>query len=173
MSTKMLQVKNKLYAAFQEDHAVLGRSLYDLRILIQKGDVAAIRDLANEIIEVSGAHIAFEEFEFYPALRSHLTEKEVVNMYLEHAEGLQLLQQLSGLEDNQLSSDDFSKHVFSSLDVLDHHVADCGNLFGAMGGLADTDYIHLMEKLAYWRELSPSWSEISDLSKIEETIGDA
>jgi len=169
----MLQVKKRLFAAFQEDHAVLGRSLHNLRILIQKGDATSIRVLANEIIEISGAHIAFEEFEFYPALRSHLSESEVVNMYLEHAEGLQLLQQLSCVEDNQLSSDDFMKHIFTSLDVLDHHVADCGNLFGAMGGLTETDYIHLMERLAYWREISPSWLEVSGLSIMEESIGGA
>lgn len=170
MSTKMLHVKNKLFEAFQEDHAILGRSLHDLRVLINAGDSASIRDLANDIIEISGAHIAFEEFEFYPALRSHLSESEVVNMYLEHAEGLQLLQQLSIVEDNELSSEDFVKSIFSSLDILDHHVADCGNLFGAMGGLTEAEYTHLMEKLAYWRGLAPSWSEISNLTQIEGNI---
>jgi len=170
MTSNMLHVKNRLFAAFQEDHAVLGRSLHDLRILINKGEAGPIRDLAKQIIETSGAHIAFEEFEFYPALRSHLSESEVTNMYLEHAEGLQLLQELSAIEDGKLFSSDFLKHVYSSLDVLDHHVADCGNLFGAMGGLSEIEYGDLINKIEYWRELSPTWSDIENLSKMEEGI---
>lgn len=165
MTEKMTHIKKSLYEAFQADHAVLGRSLYDLRLLIADENPTEIRKLANEIIQTSGAHIAFEEFEFYPALKSHLSEAEISAMYLEHAEGLQLLEELSVIDDSAFESVDFLKETFSSLDILDHHIADCGNLFGAMGGLTEAEYTHLVEKLTYWRELAPSWSDVFNLSQ--------
>lgn len=168
MSKKVTHIKNKLYEAFQADHAELGRGLYNIRMLIPEGYSDAIPQLANAIIQSAGAHIAFEEFDFYPALRSRLSEEEVSRMYLEHAEGLALLQKLSSADETTFSSAGFIAETLSALDNLDHHVADCGNLFGAMGGLTDTEYVHLMDRLSYWRERAPSWSEIKTIAQTQK-----
>lgn len=165
MNEKVTHIKNQLYEAFQEDHAALGRGLYDIRMMISAGHLAGIRKVSNEIIRSAGAHIAFEEFDFYPALKSRLSEEEVSRMYLEHAEGLRLLQKLSRADEDKYVSNDFIAEALSALDVLDHHVSDCGDLFGAMGGLTDDEYSYLMQRLSYWRERAPSWSDIEALSE--------
>lgn len=164
MNEKVTDIKNKLFEAFQEDHAQLGQGLYEIRMELAEGNAEAIRNLAADIISTAGAHIAFEEYDFYPTLKAHLSPTEIKKMYLEHAQGLALLEKLVIASDKDFQSVAFIERCLNEIDILDHHVADCGNLFGAMGGLSDEDYQRLMQRLAYWREQAPVWSDVAKLT---------
>jgi hypothetical protein len=165
----MTQIKKKLFDAFQADHAELGRGLYGLRIALSSGDPDGARRAANVLDTNAGAHIAFEEFDFYPALKSRLSEEEVAAMYLEHAEGLILIHEIKGASDSVLNSSQKKAQLLKQIDVLDHHVADCGDLFGAMGGLSDVEYENLLSRLEYWRHEAPQWSDIPELAATQMT----
>ncbi len=41
------------------------------------------------------------------------------------------------------------------------HVSECGELFGAMGGLPPEEQAALLATLEAWRAKAPRWSEIS------------
>jgi hypothetical protein len=150
-------VRKRLFQAFEDDHAELGRRLYQLRQFIASKDNVPAKKLAGEILQTAGAHIAFEEHDFYPALRAHLSADEVSRMYAEHEQGLLFLEALStrGPDSAQDTDTDLRE-----IDALDHHVADCGRLFGAMGGLSSKAMADLMARLEAWRRLSPSWSDV-------------
>lgn len=164
MTEKVTDIKNRLFAAFQEDHAQLGQGLYEIRMELAEGNAEAIRTLAANIISAAGAHIAFEEFDFYPTLKARLSPEEVKKMYFEHAQGLALLEKLAISNDEDFQSVAFIEKCLKEIDVLDHHVADCGNLFGAMGGLSHKDYERLMQRLEYWRDQAPLWSDVAELT---------
>jgi hypothetical protein len=159
----MTQIKKKLFDAFQADHADLGKGLYGLRLALSNGDPHGARRAALFIDTNAGAHIAFEEFDFYPALKSRLSESEVAAMFLEHAEGIELISEIANASDSTLSSPHKIAQLLKQIDTLDHHVADCGDLFGAMGGLSESDYKNLLAKLEYWRRQAPRWSEIPEM----------
>lgn len=157
MSSSVPDVRKRLFDAFQDDHAELGRRLYELRQCISSKDCKQAKRLAAEILQTAGAHIAFEEHDFYPALRSHLSAEEVERMYAEHEQGLAFLEALSKADpqtERDMTAD------LAEIDALDHHVADCGRLFGAMGGLAPQAMADLMTRLEAWRRVSPSWSDV-------------
>jgi len=64
----MTQIKQQLFNAFREDHAVLGGSLNELGERLRATDVEGAKLAVEHVSKVAGAHIAFEEHDFYPAL---------------------------------------------------------------------------------------------------------
>lgn len=154
-----------LFEAFQSDHADLARNLFDLRISISEGRQKDMRIRAAQILESAGAHIAFEEFDFYPILKPMLENGEVSRMYLEHAEGLEFLERIANCEDSLFAEDNFLSDAICSLEKLEHHVADCGNLFWAVSALEDVQSQELLEQLYAWHKKAPAWTEIEALSQ--------
>lgn len=161
--------KMRLFDAFREDHAVLGRGLHALRERLATRDATGARTQAQRIDREAGAHIAFEEEDFYPALASFLGEREVDGMYRAHAEGLALVRDVMSARDADLVAGDEIRDFLRRVDAMSDHVAACGELFGAMGGLADDDIDRLLQRLAHWRDLAPRWSERG--SKRDQSTG--
>jgi len=161
MEQKLTDIKKSLFKIFQQDHAQLGEQLYQLRVALKQKDVTTAQKLVKEIDELSGAHIAFEEFEFYPALKKILTEDDVFRMYMEHADGFNLIEKIGTWNaENPPSSEVFST-TLEHLEIMEHHVADCGDLFGAMGGLEPAEYKTLYDKMMEWRRKAPRWQDIN------------
>jgi len=154
-----------LFKAFRSDHADLARDLLDLRISLSEGNQEDMQKQANRIIATAGAHIAFEEFDFYPILIPVLENGEVSRMYLEHAEGLRLIQKIANSKSNLFSDKSFLKEAISGLEKLEHHVADCGNVFWAVSSLDDDQSEELLQKLCEWHKKAPAWTDIEALSQ--------
>lgn len=163
--TKLDHTSNLLFKAFQADHIDLAENLLLLRMALSEGQLDDLRAQAARIIESAGAHIAFEEFDFYPVLEATLSESEVSRMYLEHAEGLALMTRIANLDGGDFGTTDFLIEVLQGLQKLEHHVADCGNLFEAVGNLDEAHCERLLNSLYDWHKRAPSWSEIEALSK--------
>jgi len=160
MEQKLTDIKNSLFRIFQQDHGRLGEQLFRLRTALKQKDIEAAQVIVTEIDELSGAHIAFEEFNFYPALRKFLSEDEVFRMYLEHSDGLDLILNIQGWDaDNPPNSESFDA-ALDHLKIMEHHVADCGDLFGAMGGLEPSEYKTLYDNLMEWRRKAPKWQDV-------------
>ena len=78
----------QLLHAFQCDHAMLGRDFSELSCCLRAGDAAGACAAARRIKESAGAHIGFEEEEYYPALIPLLGEQTVRQMGQEHCCGI-------------------------------------------------------------------------------------
>lgn len=167
MSPSVPDVRKRLFDAFQDDHAELGRRLYQLRQFIPSGAYKEAKKLATETLQIAGAHIAFEEHDFYPALRSYLSAEEVARMYAEHERGLAFLEALSAVD---ITTARDTATDLAEIDALDHHVADCGRLFGAMGGLSQEAMAELLMRLEAWRRMSPSWSDVKFIAHPCDTL---
>jgi len=157
--------RSRLFEAFREDHALLGQGLHRLRERLTARDAAGVRAAAEHLDRQAGAHIAFEEADFYPALEAFLSHREVDAMYREHAQGLALLVELMRVAEADLQIDDRVQRFLRRLDAMAAHVAECGDLFGAMGGLADADIDRLLSRLEHWRGVAPRWSERPEVQR--------
>jgi len=158
----LTKIKDRLFNAFREDHAVLGRGLYQLATHLRAGDEAKVRVAAAKLAQDAGAHIAFEEMNFYPALTPFLSQSDINEMHSDHARGRKLLQELVKLKEGALGDNAYLDKLIARVTAMEHHVSECGELFGAMGGLSDETQAELLEQLESWRERAPSWFEFSN-----------
>lgn len=145
-----------LFEAFRADHAVLGQGFYELGERLRAADAAGARQLAARIDHDAGPHIAFEEADFYPALKPILGRTELDEMYLDHARGRALLEEILALDATQID-DARQKRLLAGVEAMQTHIADCGDLFGAMGSLAPEQQNGLLKRLLFWREQAPRW----------------
>lgn len=155
----MTEINHDLFSAFREDHAVLGRGLHELRTLVLANEIGSLKAAAKKLDRNAGAHIAFEEENFYPALKAFLSSQEVDNMYDEHAHGAATLEKIDALaETGKLEPEQIDRFI-ERIDEMENHVSECGELFGAMGGLDRGQKEALLTDLLRWRRSAPSWTE--------------
>jgi hypothetical protein len=152
------QWKNSLFEAFHADHAVLGRGFHELSQCLRSNDLAAAQQAAQRIDSNAGAHIAFEEEHFYKALLPLLGAAEVEKMYHEHGHGLEVVKavmQAASLDEQQVAE------LLEKSEAMETHIAECGDLFAAMGRIPSEQQAELHKDLLKWREVNPRWTDYS------------
>ncbi|UCH49589.1 MAG: hemerythrin domain-containing protein [Betaproteobacteria bacterium] len=154
----MAQHKNSLFEAFHADHAVLGRGFHELSQCLRNNDLAAARQVAQRVDADAGAHIAFEEEHFYKALLPLLGAAEVEKMYREHEDGLEVVQAVirATAPDEQHTAE-----LLEKSQAMEAHIAECGDLFAAMGRIPPEQQAELHRHLLKWRDSSPRWSDFA------------
>jgi len=158
-----------LFEAFHEDHAILGKGFYEISTLLRGGELAGARAVAIRLDKEAGSHVAFEERQFYPALRKLIGDEDVDRFYHEHHEGLDVIRfLLAHPEDEDLSEDARAKLIRQS-EVMEEHIAECGALFEAMGRIPPADQDALFRDLLAWREKRPSWTSLAAQDDSPET----
>jgi hypothetical protein len=150
-----------LFQAFREDHAVLGRGLYELSERLRGGDLPAAKARAERLDREAGAHVAFEERFFYPALRRLLGDAEVDRLYHEHGEGLAVIRALAALPRDGTLDEAERRKLLRQAELMEAHVAECGELFGAMGRIPPEEQAALHRELLALRRTAPRWTEIA------------
>lgn len=139
---------------------MLGGALHQLRTALADDDFSTARELATRIDREAGAHIAFEERDFYPALSAILPRKEVAGMYRDHSEGYSLVRDLLERDAGSGLSDEERRSLIERVEDMETHVAECGELFGAIRRLSDERNEALLSRLHEWREEAPTWTEL-------------
>ncbi|MEL7491932.1 MAG: hemerythrin domain-containing protein [Pseudomonadota bacterium] len=160
MTTEEQQIKEALFQAFRDDHATLGRGLYDLRLAIDGKNASLAKTIAERINNECGPHIAFEEKDFYPALDPFLSADEVTALYEAHDDGYELLASVLNIDDGEPITEERRGALMASIEKMEAHVADCGELFGAMGGLSTAEQRELLARLEGWRRQAPQWTDL-------------
>ena len=145
----------KLLAAFREDHAVLGRGFNELSCCLRAADILGAARAARRIYEEAGPHICFEEEDFYPALVPLLGEQTVRKMRQEHCCGFDAVRTLLNRRPDLPLPADLSKRLLAQSEVMEAHIAECGELFAALHHIASADQQVLYDKLMKWRQQQP------------------
>jgi len=159
----MTEIKNRLFKAFGEDHAILGKALHKLAEQLRRGNIPAIKDAANNLDQKAGAHIAFEEAEFYPLLKLASPDINTDLMYQNHTIGLSVIQDILALpltSDNATVTEAFQAKQLSNIILMDEHITECGELFSILAQLSPMDLEKLYEKLLHWRTEHPRWTRL-------------
>lgn len=157
----MSEVLEKLTQAFREDHAVLGRGFYDLSTCLRANDLAGAKATADELDRSAGAHIAFEEEVLYPTLRRLLSDADADRFHGEHGMGLRAVQFLASLPDGQPVPEGQLRELLADSEVMERHIAECGEVFGALGRLPDSEGIQMLTRLEELRDWAPRWTEFA------------
>lgn len=157
----MERTTRRLLKAFQEDHAILGRGFHLISTSLRAGDVRMARCAASEVDKRAGAHIAFEEEHFYPALVTLLGEARVEEMLVEHREGLKVILALEAQTTDAALPEEQQHDLVRASEAMEQHIAECGELFQAMGSIAEGEQAVLLEALLRLRAEQPTWSTLS------------
>ena len=155
-----------LFDAFHHDHAVLGRALYEIETELRGQKLEAAKAAAERLDREAGAHIAFEEQFFYPALRRLLGNEDVDRFYHEHREGFDVIRSLVSTPAGDQLSDKRRLELLAKVELMQRHVIECGELFGAMGRIPPDEQEALYAELLRLRERAPRWTEILDQRKV-------
>jgi len=147
-----------LFEAFREDHAALGRGLHELAQWLRADNPGRAAECASRIDETAGPHIAFEEEHFYPALRRILGDADVEQMYRGHEKGLDILHAVMALPAHQPIDARTRQRLLAGTAAMERHVADCGELFEAMGRIPRDEQESLRRELFEWRRRAPRWT---------------
>jgi hypothetical protein len=152
---------SNLFETFREDHAGLGHGLHEISEHLRGGDLPAARACGERLDREAGAHIAFEEHFFYPVLRHLLGNAEAERLYQEHGHGLSVIKSLAALPEGAPLSKSERTSMLRDLELMEAHVAECGELFGAMGRIPIEEQNALYRELLALREQAPRWTEVA------------
>jgi hypothetical protein len=153
----MEEPSRKLIEAFQEDHALLGSGFHELSKCLRANDAVAAQRIAKRLDEEAGAHIAFEEEHFYPSLEPLFGEGEVARLHAEHRLGLEVVQTLIARQAETPLGENERRRLLELSEIMDRHIAECGELFEAMGRLPPEAQEELHGQLQDWRRARPRW----------------
>lgn len=154
-----------LFEAFRQDHAVLGRGLQEISQHLKSGDLPAAKACGERLDRTAGAHIAFEEEFFYPLLRRLIGDAEVDRLYREHSQGLSVITALAALAEGAMPSEAEQQTMLQNSELMEAHVAECGELFGAIGRIPLDEQEALYRELLALRKKAPCWSELAAKTK--------
>lgn len=158
----MNEVLDKLTQAFREDHAVLGRGFHDLSTCLRSSDLDQARVVADDLDRNAGAHIAFEEEVFYPALRKLLSDADSDRFHGEHGMGLRAVRTLLQLGKDESLPEGRIRDILADSEVMERHIAECGEVFGALARIPENEGRQMLSRLEELRELSPRWTEYAE-----------
>lgn len=148
----MEQILPKLLEAFQQDHVLLGRGFNEMSCCLRAGDPAGVYAAARRLYEEAGAHIGFEEQDFYPALVPLVGEEAVRRMYQEHCCGFDVIQTLLRRGPGLPLPHELGDRLLAQTEVMEDHIAECGELFAALRQIPEAEQQALYEKLIDWRQ---------------------
>lgn len=154
----MQQSKDNLFTCFREDHKVLGAGFHQLSAHLRTGETAEACEVARHLDEAAGAHIAFEEIEFYPRLALLFGRDEADRMRDEHRQGLSVIQALGHHPTAEPFDRESCDRLLEQSEAMEAHIADCAELFGAMGRIPAEEQRMLHQKLLAWRQRQPTWT---------------
>ncbi len=153
---------DELLRAFREDHAVLGRGFHRISTALRAGGGAEACAAAAEVDREAGAHIAFEERHFYPALVPLLGEGRVAGLLEEHAEGLAVVRALGSLSTAAALPEERRRDLLRASEAMEAHIAECGELFEAIGRIPEAEQAALLDQLLRLRAEHPAWTDLPD-----------
>ena len=158
----MGRTRDELLRAFREDHAVLGRGFHRISAALRAGSGAEACVAAAEVDRDAGAHIAFEERHFYPALMRLLGKGRVEGLLKEHAEGLAVVRTLGSLSTAAALPEQRRRELLRASEAMETHIAECGELFEAIGRIPEAEQVALLDELLNLRAERPAWTDLPD-----------
>ena len=157
----MTSIKDDLIAMFHADHRDLGTRLHHLALRLRDRDLAGARESALALDEAAGAHIAFEEQDFYPLLRESLGDDTVERLFSDHRRGLNAVVRLADSAPDATLSDDTWAALLADIEAMETHIAECGELFATIAAMPESELSTLLARLKDWRRSQPRWRDLS------------
>jgi hypothetical protein len=149
--------RQALERAFLEDHRRLTGGLSQL---LQDGALRQAVELADKLDREVGAHIAFEQHVYYPALRQHLGDEFIDQLLREHEVGQSALKSLLAHGGDLPLEPAERERLKGQIEVALDHARSCGTLWSHLRALDDPQLAQMHAHLRRHRSRGRRWSEL-------------
>lgn len=149
-----------LHQAFLDDHRRMTRGLFRIRNALKADDLGLAVRTADEIDQLVGPHIQFEEEIYYPALRKTLGGGFVDQLYREHEIGRHAIQSLRDRQGRERLDDEERDTIVGEIDAMLEHALSCGTLLSHLEILTEEEKAKMLAQLHEFREHAQRWCEL-------------
>ncbi|TWU50564.1 hypothetical protein Poly51_38560 [Rubripirellula tenax] len=156
----MTHAWKQLQRAFVEDHRTLTQGYLRLLRLLDEGEFAKAAVEARRLDELAGPHIAFEEAFLYPKVGESRGEDYTGKLYAEHAQILDALIELRGLDADSDLSNEAAQSLKQRLQHGLDHAATCGTLLSHLKALPPDQQDQALHQLLDFRMRGTAWSQL-------------
>jgi len=150
--------RSELANEFLKNQRRMTRLLRDVVVRLEDGDVEVARSLADELDNVAGPHIAFEESILYPAVGGVEGEAFQQQLLGEHEQARAGLSALLSADDSSLSEGDYRRNIVAALRAGLKHAESCGTLVTHLEELTDDQQRLGLERLDELRQAGGRWT---------------
>jgi hypothetical protein len=150
--------KTALKREFLNDHRRMTRLLRDVVENLENGDIEAGRSLADELDQVAGPHIAFEETILYPAVGSAEGVAFQQKLLAEHDQAREGLAQMLAADQSQLDDVAYRNGVLAALHTGLKHAESCGTLVSHLEEMTDDQQRQALSRLKELRQIGSRWT---------------
>lgn len=156
----MPQESSSLRAAFLDDHRRLTRGLLRLLEALKENDPAAARAAADELDEVAGPHMEFEETIFYPTLEQLLGSDFVDRLSHEHALGQDAVRTVLRRNADAPFPESERRMLVERMETALEHALSCGSLLSHLDNLDECTTRKMHEQLLELRAQKRRWTSL-------------
>lgn len=156
----MPQESSSLRAAFLDDHRRLTRGLLKLLDALKEDNPTAARAAANELDEIAGPHMEFEETVFYPTLERILGSDVIDQLSHEHAQGQDAVRAVLRRNADVPFRETERRILVEQMETALEHALSCGSLLSHLGNLDAATTRKMHEQLLELRMLKRRWTSL-------------
>ena len=156
--------RSELVQTFVEEHRTLMRGLATILERVEAADFAAARNDADELDQVVGPHIQFEEELLYPEVgraRGVNVERELLE---EHAAIRHAMQRLLEADLSRVDLSALQTELQGLFRVAVEHAESCGTLISHLRALSPSQQQAALSRLQQLRARGVRWTELAEKS---------
>jgi hypothetical protein len=151
-----------LVDAFEQDHRLLTQGLDRVLRQVRSREYADATSAADELDQIAGPHISFEEEIFYPTLERTLGQAFVSRLFDEHDAGKQALRVLIDHRDCPETLEAERADLISRLETALEHALSCGTLLSHLASLDGATILGMLRQLEDLRQQGRRWTDRPD-----------
>lgn len=151
-----------LEQAFVGDHREMTQHFSRLLQALQNHDDSSAVQLADQLDQLAGPHIQFEEHYLYPEVARHRGEEYTRRLYEEHRAARQALRLLLEHKDTPHLTPEERSRLLELVQVGLDHAISCGTLASHLTALDPAHKAELLARLKQFRQESKRWCELGE-----------
>jgi hypothetical protein len=155
----MGHIVTQLEREFALDHRNMTRGFADVIDALREDQWANAVQLARELDQKGGGHIAFEEKVLYPKVAETRGKDYVRNLYDEHRTAIDALRALITNPDPGNDAEMRKQRLIEQLRTGLDHAVSCGTLLSHLTVLDESAQLKMLEQLRKFREEGKSMLE--------------
>lgn len=156
--------QNELEREFVVDHRKTSKAIQALMSAVSAGNDQQLQTAAEELDQVAGPHIAFEECWLYPLVGKIRGKDFEEHLKDEHQEVVEALTQIRQADSSDISDTQRAEWLRQLQIGLDH-VVTCGTLLSHLTVLSDAQRASLLANLQALRKEGTLWTTFAKQSR--------
>jgi hemerythrin-like domain-containing protein len=157
----MKEESHSICELFSEDHRHMTRGFAQLLSALDRNDLKAAVNLAQEIDQAAGPHIEFEERILYPAIAKRRGKDYAAGLYDEHQVARRAILTLLEHEGRSELEPGEKRRLLTQVQTALDHAVSCGTLVSFLEHLNPEEESLMLEQMATLRRQNHRWTELA------------